>query len=218
GHAVKITQKGSQVTLVTAAGRTFSGSLNGPLLELQHALSPEETESNLPGPVRELCAGQLVTIHSVVSDDRNEIKGTYTGKKPRWEKKGEHYSILGWDDVPDSSLFNRNGYYIAELSIDYYGWEHAHHELQDAVTNAQDMIKIKQAAFDQARQTLEAQRTKKQQSSAVLEDKRAALRAAMAKAAATDPPESAKNAEYKNVEQQIAKLEARQAKLEDYFD
>src|SRR5215467_5939943 len=72
GHTVEITQKGSQVTLKTAAGRIFSGSLNGPLLELQHELSPEETEPNLPGPVRELCTGQVVTIHSVVSDDRNE--------------------------------------------------------------------------------------------------------------------------------------------------
>src|ERR1019366_2952616 len=144
GHTVKVTQSRNQVTLTTAAGRVFSGKLDGVLLELQHSLTPEETEQNLPPPVRGLCTGEEVTIKSVVSPDGNEIKGTYTGKRPRWEKKDEQYSILGWDDVPDASLFNRNGYYIAELSIDYYGWGHAHNEFQSAINDAQDTIKIKQ--------------------------------------------------------------------------
>ena len=218
GQPVKITQNGGQVTLTTASGRAFSGTLSGPLLELQHALAPEEMANDVPLQVRELSTGQPVTIKSVVSPDGNEIKGTYTGKKPRWEEKDGQYSILGWDDVPDESLFNRNGYYISELSIDYYGWEHVHHELQNALTSAQDDVKLKQSTFDDARQRLTDSRSKMDQLSAVLDQKRVALAAAITKASVTDPPDTMKNASYKNTEQQIATLQARQTKLEGYFD
>jgi hypothetical protein len=218
GQQVKITQTGSQITLKTAGGREFSGKLDGPLLELQHSLTPEETEPNLPPQVRELCAGQEVTIRSVVSPDGNEIKGTYTGKRPRWEKKDNQYTILGWDDVPDESLFNRNGYYISELSIDYYGWEHTHNELQAAVTDAYDTVNIKQASLDAAKKALDTERTSMQQLSSVLDQKRSALQAADANAANSDPPDSAKSTEYKNTEASISRIQTRQTTLEGYFD
>jgi hypothetical protein len=222
GQSVTIKQTGNQVTLTTAAGRVFSGKLDGVLLELRHDLTPAETEQDLPPPVREQAFGQVVMIKSVVSPDGNEIKGQYIGKKPRWEEKDvngqQSYTILGWDDVPDESLFNRNGYYISELSIDYYGWQHAHNDLQNAVNDAQTLVNIRTAAFTDAAKALTAERAKMLQIAATLDAKSAALKLALAKANATTMPASMKNADYTNTQNQITKLQARQAKLEAYFD
>jgi hypothetical protein len=208
GNDVEFTENGSgSVTLKTAAGNTFTGTLKGFQLELHGTLTFEETRKTLPDPIRQKITGEAVSITGTVDASGDKITGTYNDKDPSWSEKNGVYSITEMRDGRVEMNFTRLEYKIADVDIDYTGWELANAHAKSAMEDARDELTRLEKDYEQARQEFEDAKAKEQDAKAKVDAAKAALDAATARAAQDAiPKDSEKSKDYK----------AHEAKLRNY--
>lgn len=205
GNDVEFTENADgSVTLTTEAKNTFTGTLKGFQLELHGTLKLEETRKSLPDDIRKDITGEPTSVKGTVDASGDKITGFYYDKDPEWTVKNGVYSITKMRDGRVEMNFTRLEYKIADVDIDYTGWELANAHAKSAMEDARDELAKREKDYEDARQAFEDARTKEQDAKAKVDAAKTALDAATARAAQDAvPKDSEKSKDYKAHERSL---------------
>ncbi|MBI2677962.1 MAG: hypothetical protein HYX28_04195 [Candidatus Koribacter versatilis] len=159
GREWEFTQDQNYLTMKAPSGASFEGQVNGRTFNAFHELVFAETRKDLPPPIRQMIAGERVTLDGTLSYDGESIDATYGDKDPEWERDKDtgKYRITKMNEGQRGMRFKRpEDIHIGRIRVDYEAGQQRVRQIKSQINDLDSSIKSLDPLIQEARQRYEA--------------------------------------------------------------